>query len=141
QRQHDAQHHADTYWPRDIKTANVSDTRELHSKSFATETQRHRENTRRIRFVTSIYEMRPHFSLACSVSPCLRGKLLSPLHLIAKDAFDDLRIGAAPSAEQRIVDCKRILDGCEFLVFLIQSVVCGRTKIELNKRSLCLFTP
>src|SRR5207244_570083 len=60
-----------------------------------------------------------------------RGNLLSPLHLIAKDAFDDFRISAAPSPEQGIVDRKRIFDDCEFLVFLIQSVVRGRTEIKL----------
>src|SRR5882724_8334875 len=78
-------------------------------------------------------------SSAASLLVC--GNLFSPLHLIAKDAFDDFRISAAPTAEQGIVDRKRIFDGCEFLVFLIQSVVRGRTEIKLYERPLRFFAP
>src|SRR6476620_11333861 len=65
----------------------------------------------------------------------------SLLHLVPKDAFNNLRKRAAPAAQQRIVDRKRILDGCEFLVFLIQRFVGDRAEMEFHERALCFLAP
>src|ERR1044072_6348360 len=64
--------------------------------------------------------------------------LFSLLHLIAKDALDYFRIGALPAA--KIVHRERVLDGCEFLVFLIQSVIGAGTEMKLNKSALGFFS-
>src|ERR1041385_5488761 len=74
--------------------------------------------------------------LWASVSLC---RSLSPLHLIAKNAFDNLRISARPAS--KIIDGKRILDGCEFLVFLGQSVIRTGPKMIFDEGPLRVIRP
>src|SRR2546422_10497915 len=70
------------------------------------------------------------FTIAC---------LFSLLHQLAKYAFDYLRISSVPSA--KIVHCERILNGCEFLVFLVQSFICGGAKMVFDESALRFLAP
>src|SRR6267143_730892 len=65
--------------------------------------------------------------------------LLAPLYLVPKHAFDHLRISFVPAVE--IVHREGILDGCEFLIFLIQHLAGAGAEMESDKRALHLFGP
>src|SRR3979490_2486778 len=72
-----------------------------------------------------------------------RGKLhrclFSLLHRVPEYAFDNFRISFVPTTE--IVDRERVLDGCEFLVFLSQRVAGSGAKMEFDESALGLFAP
>src|SRR6266498_4617238 len=76
---------------------------------------------------------------------CLSGviftiaRLLSLLHGISKDPLDYLGICFLPATE--IVHRERVLDGCEFLVFLIQRFVRTGAKMVFDERALRFLTP
>src|SRR5712664_4699012 len=78
-------------------------------------------------------------SLPLAVLTSSHSPSLSFLHLISKDALDHFRISFVPAVE--IVHREGILDGCEFLVFLIQRLAGAGAEMKSDKRALRLFAP